>query len=52
MLTSFRLKVSYRIRVCLPGRAVSISLEYFPTWSGSVLIPLFALAMLMVVDLA
>jgi hypothetical protein len=29
--------LSYRSRVCLPGSAVSIRLEYFPTFSGNLL---------------
>ena len=38
--------------MCLPGSAVSISLEYFPTPFGSVLVASFALALFIVVDLA
>ena len=52
ILASFRLKVSYRARVCLPGSAVSISLVYFPTSSGSAFCSrCFAFAMFIVVDL-
>jgi hypothetical protein len=53
MLASLRLKASYRVRVCLPGSAVSISLEYLPTPSGSAFFSrCFALAMFIVVELA
>ena len=51
-LASLRLRLSYRVRVCFPSSAVSISLEYFPTPSGSDLVALFALALFMMVDLA
>jgi hypothetical protein len=41
------------MRVCFPGSAMSISLEYFPTPSVTVLVPrCCALAMFIVVDLA
>jgi hypothetical protein len=53
ILASLRLRVSYRVRVCLPGSAVSISFEYLPTPSGSALFPrYFAISMFIVVDLA
>jgi hypothetical protein len=53
MHASLRLKASYKVRVCLSGSAVSISLEYLPTPIGSVFFPrCFALAMFIVVDLA
>ena len=49
-LASFRDNRSYSRRVCFPGSAVSILLEYFPTFSGSLLpVPCFR-AMLKVVD--
>ena len=49
---SLRLRISYKMRVCLPGSAVSISLEYLPTPSGSAFSPRnSALAMFIVVDL-
>ena len=48
-----RLKESYSLRVCLPGSAVSIFLEYLPTPSGSVFLPhSFVLAVFIVVALA
>ena len=44
---------SYRVRVCLPGSAVSICFEHFPTLSGSVLVcRCLVIASLILVDLA
>jgi hypothetical protein len=37
------------VRVCLPSRAVSIPLEYFPIHPSSVLIFLLALALFIIV---
>jgi hypothetical protein len=53
MLASFRLRVLYRMWVCLSGSAVSISVEYLPTPSERAFCSCcFALAMFIVVDLA
>lgn len=50
-LASLRLKASYKVRVCFPSSAVSISLEYLPIPSGSVIISrCVALAKFVVVD--
>ncbi len=50
-LASFHDSRSQSCRVCLPGNAVSILLEYFPTFSGNPLVvPCLARAMLRVVD--
>ena len=48
-----RLKESYSLRVCLPGSAVSIFLEYLPTPSGSVFLShYFVLAVFIIIALA
>ncbi len=52
MLASLHLRLSYRVQVCLPSSAMSISFEYFSTLSGRVLISSFAIALFIIVDLA
>lgn len=43
-LASVRPKVSYRVRVCRPGNAVSIFFRFFPTpfWENLVILPLWS----------
>jgi hypothetical protein len=53
ILASFRWRVLYNVRVCLPGSAMSISREYPSTPSGRAFCSCcFALAMFIIVDLA
>ena len=53
IFTSFCLKESYSLRVCLPGSTVSIFLKYLPTLFSSVFLPYsFVLAVFIIVALA
>ena len=52
-LASFFLRLSYRVRVCVPGNAISSSFVNFPIPIGRILLPRSpAIVMAVIVDFA